>query len=889
MGSAAAVTKAPLKTTESARVSAPMFPLIAIGESAGGLEAMEQFFEPVPPECGAAFIVVQHLDPTQAGMLVELLQRCTTLTVVQVSDGMRIEPNHVYVIPPAADLQVLHDVLHLSEPNQARGLRLPIDIFFRSLADDRGADSIAVVLSGMGSDGTLGLRAIKEQAGAGFVQAPESAKFDSMPRSAIDSDLADSVAPADQLYGKIAEYLRHIPTVARREEHELSASDRIAVEKVVLLLRTQTGHDFSQYKLSTLSRRIKRRMGLHHLKGVNEYVRYVRENPPEGQLLFRELLIGVTSFFRDPDVWDQVRTEMLPELLSAKPSGEAVRAWVTACSTGEEAYSLAIAFREACDALGGAKPPPVMIFATDLDPDAIARARVGFFPLNIAADVPPSLLQRYFVQSDRGYRVVKEVREMVVFATQNMLMDPPFTKLDLITCRNLLIYLTAELQRKVMPLFHYSLLPGGVLLLGSSETIGSATEMFLPVAGKARLFRKIESVAGATSLPMPAVFTHPSGTPKSTAVIAAAAPVESLQASTDRLILTRFAPAAVLVGDQGDILYVSGKTGQYLEPAAGKANLNVFAMARPGLDRSLSDGFWRALRSQQSVVLPNVIIGESGATRHVRVTIEPLGAGVTGHQTALIVFHDLPKPPAAGRRGRSESPATGNELQAELLRDLEQTRVSLLSAREEMQVSQEELRSTNEELQSMNEELQSTNEELTTSKEEMQSMNEELQAVNRELQSKLDELSLSSSDMANLLNSTNIATLFLDKTMKVRRFTPPLESLIHLIPGDIGRPISDIVSTLDFPDMVDTARLVLQTLVIAETEATSQDGRWFAVRTLPYRSFNDRIDGVVITFSDITKAKSLEAALRLVQSSPDRKLTDGSPPASAATLTDGAA
>ncbi len=850
----------PRETADAPRVPPPVFPVIAIGASAGGLEALEKFLKPIPVDCGAAFVVIQHLDPTQPGMLVELLQRCTPLAVVQITDGLRMQPNHVYVIPPGSDLQVLHDVLHLMEPTEARGLRLPIDMFFRSLADDRGADSLAVVLSGMGSDGTLGLRAIKEHAGAAFVQAPESAKFDSMPRSAIENDLADIIAPPDQLFGQILEYRKHIPADHSREGHALSASDRIALEKVVLLLRSQTGHDFSQYKLSTLARRIQRRMGLHHLKGINDYVRFVRENPPEGELLFRELLIGVTRFFRDPEVWDYLRKQLMPTMLAAKANGESVRAWVTACSTGEEAYSLAIAFREARDDIGGKKKPrAVQILATDLDPDAIARARVGVFPQNIVADVPPALLDRYFVKTDRGFRVINEIREMVIFATQNLVMDPPFTKLDLITCRNLLIYMTPEQQRKVIPLLHYSLRPGGVLLLGSAETIGNANDLFSSILDKARLYRRIETARGASTLPLPAVFGSPAGasTPSD---VAAEKTAESLQTSTDRLLLTRFAPAAVLVGDQGDVLYVSGKTGQYLEPAAGKANLNVFAMARPGLDRLLSEGFWRALRTQDNVELADVAIANGASTLHVRVTIAPLKDAATGKQTALIVFHNLPAPPVKGQRGRTVSQAKGEAVHSELLHELEQSRLALLTAREEMQVSQEELRSTNEE-------LQSTNEELTTNKEELQSMNEELQTVNQELQSKLDELSLSSADMANLLNSTNIATLFLDKTMKVRRFTTPMEGIIHLMPRDVGRPISDIVSNLDFPDMVECARRVIDTLKLFERDVQSRDGRWVTVRIHPYRSHDDRIDGVVITFSDITEAKSLEAELRLAKRS----------------------
>ncbi len=870
MSSAGPAVVASRETTERPASATSVIPLIAIGASDGGLGALGQFFAPVPADCGAAFVVIQHLDPSQPGMLVELLQRCTALTVVQVTDGMRVAANHVFVIPPGSDLHVFHDVLHLMEPTQSHGWRLPIDLFFRSLADDRGPDSIAVVLSGMGSDGTLGLRAVKEHAGAAFVQSPDSAKFDSMPRSAIEHELADVIASPDELFAHILEYRKHIPAATTRGEPSLSASDRMALDKVVLLLRGQTGHDFSQYKLSTLSRRIQRRTALHHLTGVHDYVRFVRENPSEGELLFQELLIGVTRFFRDAEVWDYLRSELLPAMLTAKADGETVRAWVTACSTGEEAYSLAIAFHEAREATSAARPRDVQIFATDLDPDAITRARGGVYPLNISADVPPALLARYFVKEERGYRVVNEVRDMVIFARQNIVMDPPFTKLDLITCRNLLIYMTAELQRKVIPLLHYSLHPDGVLLLGSAETIGNATDLFASISDKARLYRRTETANGVAALPIPAVFGHPSEV--STALTANAPGAESVQSSTDRLLLARFTPSAVLVGEQGDILYVSGKTGRYLEPAAGKANLNVFAMAGPELAAQLNESFWRALRTRQSIELPPVSIGEGVTATRVRVTVAPITDAATERQTALIVFHDLPAQPATARRRLAVPTASGRESHAELLRDLEQARVALLTAREEMQLSQEKLRATNEELQSTNEELQSTNEELTTSKEEMQSMNEELLTVNQELQTKLDELALASTDMANLLNSTNIATLFLDKSMKVRRFTTPMKDIIHLRTGDVGRPVSDSVSSLDFPDMVECARGVVQSLETIERDVRSTTGRWFAVRILPYRSFDDGIDGVVITCSDITEAKTLEADLRLAQVSLEEQL-----------------
>ena len=489
--------KAPLPRTQKA------FPIVGIGASAGGLEALELFLKHVPAGSGMAFVIVQHLDPTHKGIMVELLQRTTPMPVVQVKDRLKVEPDRVYVIPPNKDMSILHGVLHLLDPAAPRGLRLPIDFFFRSLADDRQDRSIGVILSGMGSDGTLGLRAIKEKAGVVFVQAPASAKFDGMPRSAIDAGLADVVAPAEELPGRIIAYLKHAPLIARPDP-SLEGKTQSALEKVFILLRTQTGHDFSLYKKSTIYRRIERRMGLHQIDKIATYVRFLQENPQEMELLFKELLIGVTSFFRDPPAWEQLKDEVIPALLAAHPNGGVLRAWAPGCSTGEEAYSLAIVFKEALEQVKPAGNFSLQIFATDLDRDAIDKARAGVYPANIAADVSPERLRRFFVQEEHGYRVGKEIREMVVFAPQNVIMDPPFTKLDLLVCRNLLIYLAPELQKKLLPLFHYSLNPGGILFLGSAETIGAFTDLFAPLAGKTRLYRRLDSLlrAGTGRIPL---------------------------------------------------------------------------------------------------------------------------------------------------------------------------------------------------------------------------------------------------------------------------------------------------------------------------------------------------------------------------------------------------
>jgi chemotaxis methyl-accepting protein methylase len=846
----------------SARESKPAtsntgFPIVGIGASAGGLEALELFLANVPAGSGMAFIIIQHLDPTHKGIMVELLQRGTPMKVLQVKDRTRVKPDCVYVIPPNKDMSILRGVLYLLDPVAPRGLRLPIDFFFRSLADDQREHSIGVILSGMGSDGTLGLRAIKEKAGIVFVQEPSSAKFDGMPRSAIEAGMADVVAQVDALPGRISAYLQHSPLNA---QPGLAAEDKAqsGLEKVMIVLRAQTGHDFSLYKKTTIYRRIERRMGIHQIERISNYVRYLQENPQEVQLLFRELLIGVTSFFRDPEAWEQLKTEVLPALLTENSPNQALRAWVPACATGEEAYSLAILFKETLEKLKPSKNITLQIFATDLDQQAIEKAREGVYPANIAADVSAERLDRYFVKVERGWQVAKSIREMVIFALQNIIMDPPFTKLDLLNCRNLLIYLTPELQKKLLPLFHYSLNPGGFLFLGSAETIGGFGSLFAPLEGKNRLYRRLEPALQAEPVEFPSAFvSHPGKAVKEQK------PALNLQTLADQLLLQTYSPAAVLTNDKGDILYISGRTGKYLEPAAGKANWNIFAMARQGLRYELSAAFQKAQRQKEAVTIGNLVVGTNGGTQIVDVTIQPIREPESLQGMFMIVFTDRTAPPEEPKvTGKPRRVTPHSARVAELERDLDLARQQVQIIREEIQTSQEELKSSNEEMQSTNEELQSTNEELTTSKEEMQSMNEELQTINNELQAKVDELSRTNNDMKNLLDSSDIATLFLDNDLRVRRFTSQTSKITRLIPADVGRPITDIASALLYPQLADEVRQVLQTLVKVERQISIPDGTWFAARILPYRTLENVIDGVAITFTDITAYKTLEAELR---------------------------
>ncbi len=834
------------------------FPIVGIGASAGGLEALEQFLSRVPPGSGMAFVIIQHLDPTHKGIMPELLQRSTGMKVIQVKDRTTVQPDCVYVIPPNKDMSILHGVLHLLAPASPRGLRLPIDFFLRALAQDQQEHSVGVILSGMGSDGTLGLRAIKEKAGVVLVQEPSTAKFDSMPRSAIDAGFADIVAPVGELPGKILAYLQRTPLIARTEV-VMEDKAQGALEKIIVLLRTHTGNDFSHYKRNTLYRRVDRRMGIHQIAKMSGYVRYLQQNSQELDLLFKELLIGVTNFFRDPSVWEELRTKIIPALLAKRTPTHALRAWVPGCSTGEEAYSLAMIFREAVEELNPKASFALQIFATDLDRDAIDKARAGVFSENIAADVSPERLSRFFVKEDHGYRVRREIREMVIFAPQNIIMDPPFTKLDFLCCRNLLIYLTAEVQKKLMPLFHYSLNTDGVLLLGSAETVGSGSDLFHSLSGKSRLFRRIESARGREPIELPSSFSL--GNSNGNELAPATKVAVSLQSQADQLILRNYAPPSVLANDKGDIFYISGRTGKYLEPAAGKANWNLFAMVRDGLRYELSSAFQKALRQKEEVRIQGLKVGTNGGTQHVDVSVQRIDEPGPLQGLVMIVFTDVATPMPAKA---FKAPANSARLtEAEL--ELHRVRAESRATHEEMQTSQEEIRSANEELQSTNEELQSTNEELTTSKEEMQSLNEELQTVNAELQAKVDELSRSSNDMKNLLDSTDIATLFLDRKLNVRRYTQQATKIIKLIPSDVGRPVTDLVSDLNDTTMAADVREVLRTLTSVEKPVTTPDGRWFTVRIMPYRTMDDRIDGVVITFADITAAKVLEAKLRSQQ------------------------
>ena len=831
--------------------------IVALGASAGGLEPLTQFLAQVPAPSGLAYVVVQHLDPTHKAMLTELLQRATRMPVREVTASMRIEPDTVYVIPPNTELTVKGEFLRLAVPSEPRGMRLPIDVLFCSLAGDQGARAIGVVLSGMGSDGTLGLQAIKTQGGLTLAQEPSSAQFDSMPKSAIASAAADVVGLPADLPMRILQILgaQNGVSVPQPGAEGVGAE---ALDSILTQLRARSKHDLTLYKPSTLRRRIERRMAIHGIRKMAAYAQFLQENPAELDLLFNEMLIGVTNFFRDPAVWDELSSVVLPELLARAGPTRHLRAWIAGCSTGEEAFSLAMTFAEAQDRLDRPGQHTLQIFATDLNAAAIAQARRGRYPASISADVSPERLARFFSTSGDGYQIDSRIREMVLFAHHDLIMDPPFTRLDLLLCRNLLIYFNATLQKRLLPLFHYSLAPGGVLMLGGSETVGAALSLFPPLSSKSRLYRRGPEKAPFGPVVYPVYRRLSAPTPaQELSMSPESSPLTNIQGLTDQLLLQKFAPAAVLVNEIGDILYISGHTGKYLEPAAGKANWNIHVMARPAIRTQLVVALRRAVKERLPVELHGLRL-EENATHQLDITVEAIDEPKALAGMVIVVFREVAAPLAGKSRRRMNAGAIDPAIGAELIR----TQEELKALREAMRASEEERQAAIEELQSTNEELQSANEELTTSKEEAQSMNEELQTINAELQSKLDDLALAQSDMQNLLNSTDIATLFLDNDLNVRRFTEQIKRLINLRDADIGRPLTDLTTTLNYPELDADAKATLRTLAFSEKEISTNDEHWFKVRIMPYRTVANVIQGAVITFVDITAAKQLESRLR---------------------------
>ena len=872
---------------------APAVRIVGIGASAGGLAALEQFFGQVPIKSGLAYVVVQHLDPTTTPLLAELLQRATHMSVREAGARMQVEPDCVYVIPPNTELSVVRSKLHLDKPSEPRGLRLPVNVLFASLAREQGSSAIGVVLSGMGSDGTLGLQAIKAAGGLTVAQEPSSAQFDSMPKSAIAADCGDIVAVPADMPSRILAFAARTPSPTvpghvRLSQANGGGADAVptdapadsaanspaeSLERIFALLRRRTRHDFSLYKSSTLYRRIERRMAIHGQPAVADYARFLGNNPQEIDLLFKELLIGVTSFFRDPAVWQHLLDTALPAVLARRGPQAHFRAWVAGCSTGEEAYTLAMVFAEVVQRMPEHRECKLQIFASDLSPDAVAAARTGRYPEAVSAQLSPERLAHFFTRQVDGLCISKPIRDMVLFAQHDILLDPPFTRLDILCCRNLLIYFDAALQRRLLPLFHYSLRPGGVLMLGSSETVGTFSRLFEPIESKLRLYLRLNPVVASDpdflvkSFPPLLKLTKEPAVSLSASQAPPVATAETLQSAADHLLLQVYAPPSVVVNTDGDVVYISGRIGKYLEPAAGKANLNFHAMVRDSLREPIAAALKQALVHDEPVRLRGLQIHrveEPAGSKHpmVDVTVQCLHEPATLKSMVMIVFRDVEPKPARRRHAAGGADAVHSAELQQSREEIQTLRELASASKEELRSANEELQSSNEELQSTNEELQSANEELTTSKEEMQSMNEELQTVNAEMQTKLDDLALAQSDLKNLLNSTDIAMLFLDQDLNVRRYTERASKIINLRDTDIGRPLSDLTTSLEYSALQDDANETLRTLVSSEKQILTRDGRWFSVRIMPYRRLDNVIDGAVITFVDITVTKQLVSSLR---------------------------
>ncbi|MFA5904459.1 MAG: CheR family methyltransferase [Desulfobacula sp.] len=826
------------------------FPIIGMGASAGGLEAFESFFTAMPEDSGMAFVLISHLDPTHISILPELIQKKTRMKVHLIEDGVKIQPNRIFVIPPNKDLAILNGALHLMDLPHPRGFNLPIDNFFKSLAQDQGADAVGIILSGTGSDGSLGLKQIKGELGMVMVQDEDSAKYAGMPRSAFATGLVDYVLPADKMPEALIKYTRHAIVKPRGKITADEEKFQKALQKIYILLRTHTSHDFSLYKKNTIIRRVERRMHVHQIDNIQDYVAYLAKSEREVHVLFKDLLIGVTSFFRDPEAFDMLNEKFISGLLADKPEGAAVRIWVAGCSTGEEAYSMAILLQECMEKMN--RHFSVQVFATDIDQDAINIARSGLYQFSISADVGPERLKRFFTKEENHYRVKKSIREMLVFALQDLIKDPPFTKLDILSCRNLLIYLGPELQKKLFPIFHYSLKPDGLLFIGSSESIGQETNLFKVYDRKWKIFKRQPSLSSAHPILNLPVSASPEELPeiKTPEAVRRAEDINSFRL-VETILQQSDTPPCVIIDEKLNIVYIHGRTGKYLEPASGKACFNILDMARPSLKTVLASAIRKVAILKQEVVRTGVDIEDNGGFIKIDLTVKPVLEYGVLRGMLMVVFNDSGKVKSKTK----PKPPRKNDTITQLEQELQYTKENLQTTIEELETANEELKSTNEELQSTNEELQSTNEEMETSKEELQSLNEESATVNAELQSRVDELSDANDDMKNLLNSTQIGTIFLDMDMNIRRFTDRVIGLIPLAAGDIGRPVSHFATQLKDFHLTDHARQVLKDLITQEFEVESRDDKFFRTRIMPYRTMQNVIDGVVVTFEDITEFK----------------------------------
>ncbi|HEX4183664.1 MAG TPA: CheR family methyltransferase [Caulobacteraceae bacterium] len=841
------------------------FPIVGVGASAGGVEALEGFFRGLPGDSGCAFVVVTHLNPERRSLLPEIVRRYTSMPVHVAADGAVVAPNEVYILAPDAILDIEDGRLRVRKPTSLRRERKPIDIFFAALAKDKGESAGGVVLSGGDGDGTLGVKAIKEHGGLTLAQAPDGngPRYPDMPESAIASGMVDIVLPVEQMGPRLAEFAASLNAFDRfiADERQTDGAKAIkeARQEIYAIIRNQLGHDFAGYKENTFLRRVQRRMQVNHIDTLEDYVERLRQEPKEVGALFRDLLINVTNFFRDAEAFKILEEQVIPKLFEGRGAEDAIRVWVPGCATGEEVFSIAMLMQEHMQGLTA--KPRVQIFATDIDEPALAIARAARYPEALLDTVSEERRKRFFTYDDGSYLLTKEVRDICVFSPHSVIRDPPFSRLDLISCRNLLIYFGAEMQNQVIPTFHYALKPGGFLFLGTSENVSQFADLFTSIDKKHRVFRNREGGGGVSQarLPLsvtgfrPAPFTpaRPGGMRGLTGV--------ALRESIESHVLERFSPAHVVVNREGDVVYYSARTGKYLEASPGAPTRQLVTLARKGLRLDLRASLREAIETDQRVERPGVAVeSEDDRVQHVDLLVEPLRDSPPDDRLFLILFHDVG--PMLSREDAAHPPSRTDESVLQLERELRDTRERLQSLIEEYESALEELKSSNEELVSLNEELQSTNEELEASKEELQSLNEELHTVNAELSGKVDQLDRANSDLTNLFESTNVATVFLDRDLVIRSFTPAASQIFRILASDRGRPLTDLASLVSLPGLRDDIHRVFATGELMERAIEHEArGAKYLLRLAPYRDSGDKIAGVVLTCVDITTLANAEA------------------------------
>lgn len=812
-----------------------------------------------------AYVVILHLSPDYESHLANVLRQVAQIPVVKVEEDMSIATDHIYVVSPNQHLRMLDGTITVSQNMHIEDRRAPVDIFFRTLAESHGPHAIAVVLSGTGANGSMGVKRIKENGGAIFVQNPKEALFNEMPRHTIATDLVDGILSASEIPARLREYRDSLHTVSIPAEARMRPEEQQqALREIFTHLRLRTGHDFSNYKRPTLMRRLERRISVRNLDGLPAYAGYLRENPEESRALLKDLLISVTNFFRDGRVFSALEEDILPRLIRERKSDESIRIWVTACATGEEAYSIAMLMAELT--FGVIDAPKVQIFATDIDEGAIITAREGKYTINDAADISPERLQRFFVREGDEYRVRQEIREMILFAHQNVLKDPPFSRLDLVTCRNLLIYLNQAAQERVMETFHFALKPGGYLMLGLSETTDSAGDLFANISREYHIYQSRPVAIRPYPVPENTPLAIPQKRHEPVAVSSSESRHLSERANFGDLhhqLIEQYAPPSIIVNEEYDILHLSGKAGRYVH-IFGEPSKNLLKLVRPELRLELRTALYQAVQRQTNVEARNLRVQIEDKTEVINLHVRPVvedgsqSRNNPAQGLILVLFEPTDTPEGPIKSVLTSEEPMAQQLEAELMH----VRTQLRSAVEQHETQAEELKASNEELQAMNEELRSAAEELETSKEELQSINEELTTVNQELKVKVEEISMTSNNFQNLINSTDLATLFLDRSLRVNLFTPAARSIFNLIPTDSGRPLSDITNSLDYSGLQEDARKVLETLLPVEREVQTHDQRVFLTRILPYRTAEDRINGIVLTFVDITRRKAAEEAVR---------------------------